>query len=102
MRKSTKHPEEMTLTELVAATEQFEKPFAFLKGKPLTRAQRTEERALRRGRGRPRIGKGAKKVSISLETDLLRRADALAKRRGVNRSELIAEFVISGMRRRAV
>jgi len=44
---------------------------------------------------------GARKVSISLEGGL-RKADALAKKEGVNRSELIAGFVVDGLRRKAV
>jgi metal-responsive CopG/Arc/MetJ family transcriptional regulator len=47
------------------------------------------------------IGKGAKKISISLESDLLRAADAFARKKGVNRWELIAHFVLVGLRRRA-
>ena len=68
----------------------------------MTPAERAEERRLRRGRGRPKIGKGAKKISISMEGDLLHKADALARKKGLNRSELISEFVIDGLRRKAI
>jgi len=41
--------------------------------------------------GRPRQGRGAKVIAVSLERRLLARSDALARRRGVPRSALIAE-----------
>jgi hypothetical protein len=65
----------------------------------MTLAEKAQEQELRHGRGRPKIGKGAKKISISLEGDLLHKADALAKKKGVNRSELIAGFVAAGLKR---
>jgi len=102
MKGTTKHPEEMSAAELAQATKQFDEPFAFEKARPMTATERAEERRLRRGRGRPKIGAGARKVSISLEGDLLKRADVLAKKRGMKRSELIASFVVAGLRRKAV
>jgi hypothetical protein len=95
--KNVKHPEEMSAGELAEATREYDKPFAFEKTRPMTRAERAEERNLRRGR--PRIGQGAKKISISLERGLLRDADALARKRGVKRSKLIAGFVVAGLKR---
>jgi len=92
----------MSETELAKATGEFEKLFVFEKARPMTAAERGEERKLRRHRGRPKVGAGAEKVSISLEGGLLRKADALAKKEGVNRSELIAGFVMDGLRRKAV
>lgn len=74
--------------EVAPARKQFDQPFVFERARPLTSAERSQERKLRRGR--PKIGKGAKKVSISLESKLLREADALARKRGMNRSQLIA------------
>jgi len=68
----------------------------------MTAAERAQERKLCRRRGRPKVGAGARKVSISLEGGLLRKADALAKKGGVNRSELIAGFVVDGLRRKAI
>jgi len=57
-------------------------------GAPLTPAQRKlHERA---ARGRPRKGKGAQIVSLSIERDLLRRAEQLAKSQGLSRSELFS------------
>ena len=44
----------------------------------------------RRKAGRPRIGKGAKIISLTVERDLLRQADARAKSEGVSRAQLFA------------
>ena len=101
MKKKTKHPEEMTAAELARATKRFDQPFVFERARPMTAAQYAQERNLRRGRGRPKVGKGARKISISLEQDLLHKTDALARKRGVNRSELIAAFVMTGLKRQA-
>jgi hypothetical protein len=100
MKKIAKHPEDMTAAELAEATKEFDQPFVFEKARPMSRAERVEERKLRRGR--PRIGKGAKKISISLEGNLLGKTDAMARKIGVNRSELIAGFVAAGLKRKAI
>lgn len=61
-------------------------------GKPLTIAQKAQHaRARRRGRGRPRIGKGSRTVALTIELDLLKQADAYAKREGLKRSQLVAQ-----------
>jgi N-acyl-D-aspartate/D-glutamate deacylase len=44
----------------------------------------------RRKVGRPRLGRGAQVISVSVERTLLDRSDALAKRMGVSRAGLIA------------
>jgi hypothetical protein len=97
MKNTAKHPEDMSATELAEANREFDRPNVFEKTRPMTPAERAEERVLRRGR--PRIGQGAKKISISLERGVLRDADALARKRGVKRSELIASFVVAGLKR---
>jgi hypothetical protein len=56
---------------------------------PLTPAQRRlHARVVRRGR--PRKGKGAAIVSLSIEKELLRRAERLAKAQGLSRSDLFS------------
>jgi hypothetical protein len=42
-------------------------------------------------RGRPRVGKGAKRVLVTIERGLLKDADAYAKRRGLTRAALISK-----------
>jgi hypothetical protein len=41
--------------------------------------------------GRPKVGKGARVVSISVEADLLKSADAYARRLGIGRTELFVQ-----------
>jgi hypothetical protein len=41
--------------------------------------------------GRPKIGKGAKTISLTVEESLLDQADAYAKRHGISRAKLVAE-----------
>lgn len=48
--------------------------------------------------GRPRVGKGAKIVTISLERDLLNASNRFAKQRGVKRSEMVAAGLRAVMR----
>jgi len=42
------------------------------------------------GRGRPKLGKGTKVVSVSVETELLKAADAYAADLGLKRAELFS------------
>ena len=97
MKKTAKHPEDMSAAELAEATKAFDRPFAFEQARPMSDAERAQERRLRRGR--PRIGKGARKISISMESGLLKKADAYAKKAGTSRSTLIAKFVVAGLSR---
>lgn len=70
---------------------EFDKEFVADTFKPLTAAQRRLWKKAKRGPGRPKVGEGAKIVSLSIEGELLRRADALAKKRKQTRSELLVE-----------
>ena len=81
---------EMTTPELREATKEYDREWTGpgLPGKPLT----AKDRALhRKARGRPMIGKGAKIVPVSIERELLSRADAFAKRHKLKRSEMVAK-----------
>ena len=80
----------MNANELSKATEEFDQPFVIEKSRPLTSAERDQWAGARKKRGRPKVGKGFKRVSLSLEKDLLRRVTNLAKKRHVSRSRLIA------------
>jgi hypothetical protein len=59
------------------------------KAKPLTPAQRRLHARTKR-RGRPRKGKGAEIISLSIEKTLLRQAERLAKAEGLSRSDLFS------------
>jgi len=74
------------------------------RSRPLTAKQRAEWKKLqkkmqeehRRGRGRPRLGSEvARRVSITVESSLLDRADAWARSHKLNRSELMSRSLAS-------
>jgi hypothetical protein len=92
---------EMSAAELAEATKQYA-GMVIDKTRPLNARERKLWAQAKRGRGRPKIGNGARKVSISMESTLLKRADAAARKLGVNRSELIADLVSAGLKRRAI
>jgi hypothetical protein len=61
------------------------------RAKPLNAKQRATWRAIRKKMGRPKIGKGSQPISLTVEKDLLKRADAYAKLHGLKRAELVAQ-----------
>ena len=65
--------------------------------RPLTPAETQWAKRLgaKMGRGRPKLGKGTRVVSVTVEIDLLKRADAYAKKMGLKRAELFTQ----GLRR---
>jgi hypothetical protein len=66
----------------------------FQAGKPLTAPPKKALTKAKKKMGRPMLGKhGAKIVSVTVEKDLLRQADAYAKANGMKRSELFAVSV---------
>jgi hypothetical protein len=59
--------------------------------RPPTRAEQARLDRLVKRMGRPRLGKGTKIVSITVEIDLLKQADRYAKSTGMKRSELFTQ-----------
>jgi hypothetical protein len=63
--------------------------------RPLTKAEKIRElRCWKLAKARLRrsvIGNGSTQVSITMERDLLKRADAYAKQHGMKRAQLVAE-----------
>jgi hypothetical protein len=53
-----------------------------------TPALRAARQSIRRKIGRPKVGKGSKAISLTVEKELLGRATAFAKRHGLKRAEL--------------
>src|SRR5437588_4141932 len=51
---------------------------------------RLRRELVRKHRGRPRTGRGAKAISVTVEVGLLERVDAYARRQGLTRAQLIA------------
>jgi hypothetical protein len=70
---------------------EFDKEFIADSFKPLPPAQRKLwKHAKAKNTGRPRVGRGAKIISVSIERGLLKEVDAEAKSQGISRSELFA------------
>jgi len=65
--------------------------------KPLNAKDRAEWQRFQKKirRGRPQLGNGVQKVSVSVEKSLLNEADAFAKSHKLNRSELFSKGVAS-------
>lgn len=92
MTKTKKPLGRMNAKELAAATRKYDRPFGgWDEFGPLTPADRRLHAKARR-RGRPRIGEGAAKIRISIESGLLRNVDRYAKRHGISRSKLFATW----------
>ena len=79
----------MTAGELRAATAEFDKEMVFAKSRPLTAEELSWWKKVRRRPGRPRKGRGAKVISVSVEQGLLARSDVLARSLGISRALLI-------------
>ena len=79
-----------TARDLEALTAGLDREFVADAFGPLSPAAERLWRRAKRKRGRPRIGKGAKVVSVSIERGLLERSDRLADRLGTSRARLIA------------
>jgi hypothetical protein len=62
-------------------------------GRPLTKQDLRQHRQAGLRVGRPKVGLGAKRINISMEQGLLRKADAFARKHKMTRAKLIAESV---------
>jgi Ribbon-helix-helix protein, copG family len=82
---------EMNPQELAEATRDFDEPFVADQSRPLNPAERDKWSRAKRKRGRPKVDQGFKRVSVSLEQGLLTRVTALAKKRRISRSALVAK-----------
>ncbi len=80
----------MDASELDKEVAKFDQEFIADTAKALTQEERARDHRAKRKRGRPRIGNGANRVLITIESTLLRRSDAYAKKIGLSRSALIA------------
>jgi hypothetical protein len=94
MIKKQKPYWEMTTAELREATREFDLGDGGPALKPPPEALARLRRARRKnGPGRPIVGKGAKRVSVSIEGQRLKHIDQAAKRMGISRSQFIAQAV---------
>jgi len=78
-----------TAAELRAETAEFDEELVVTKSRPLTPEERVWWERVRRQPGRPRRGRGAKVISVSVEQNLLGKSDALAHNLGISRALLI-------------
>ena len=88
--KKKKPATQMTADELAEATAEFDREFVSDEFSPCGADAAGKWRRVKRKPGRPRQGRGAKVISVSLEKELLAQADRLAKRKKVSRASLIA------------
>lgn len=82
----------MTAKELDAVVAKFDAELTGLPGRPLSTAQKRQHRRAAK-MGRPVTGKGAKRVTITMEGGLLGKVDSYARKRKMTRSATIASGV---------
>jgi hypothetical protein len=87
----------MNAEELAEATKEFDEPSVVNRSRSLTPAERQRWNRAKRKRGRPKVGNGFKRVSVSMEQGLLQRATALAKKRRTSRSKLFALLIAEAL-----
>ncbi len=81
--------ETMTTSKLAEATASYGREMVLDEFKPLTASAAARWKEARRKPGRPKRGKGAKVISVSVEKGLLSRSDSLAKDLGLSRAAVI-------------
>jgi len=79
----------LELRELREATKEFDREMIVTESRPLSAAEHQSWEKARRKPGRPRRGAGVRVISVSVERNLLARADLLARALGVSRASLI-------------
>lgn len=63
--------------------------------RPLNARERKQWQRFKARMGRPKVGKGAKTISLTVEASLLKQADAYAKRHGMSRAKLVAQGLLA-------
>jgi len=93
MNKRKKKYWDMTTEELAEATREFDQEGVAESFRPMTPSEEAawESAVHKRPAGRTRSGKDLKVISLGIEAGLLKRADAVAKKRGISRAKLVAE-----------
>lgn len=79
----------MRTARLAEATSAYGREMVIDEFKPLTDAAAKRWGEARRKPGRPRRGRGAKVISVSVERELLSRSDTLAKDLGLSRAAVV-------------
>jgi hypothetical protein len=91
MMAKRKAYDRMDADELAKATAEFDRESIETPGRPATPTERRKFKRVRRRMGRPRIGKGATRVLVTVERDLLKGADKFAKQNGIKRAQMVAK-----------
>jgi hypothetical protein len=92
---------EMNTQELAEATRDLDGDIDPRRLKPLSPEMKALSERMKRKRGRPMVGKGSQVISLSIERELLKRSDELAKKEGLTRPQLFAQALQRMLRRRA-
>lgn len=94
MKTRKKSYNKMTAAQLREATKDYDGELPVgpdsLPGRPMNPAERKKWQKVRKKMGRPKIGKGVKRVMVSLEADLLQKSDRFAKKHHLSRSKMIS------------
>lgn len=94
MKARRKSYSKMTASQLREATKEYDRELPVspdgLPGRPMNAAERRKWQKVRKKMGRPKIGKGVKRVMVSLEVELLQKSDRFAKKHHLSRSKMIS------------
>ncbi len=82
---------QMTSAELANVTQRFDQEFVADESRPLTEDEQSQWTRVKARRGRRKVGEGFQRISVSIESGLLKRVTALAKERRISRSQLFAQ-----------
>jgi hypothetical protein len=91
-KKNTRTPFlKMTPEQRTRAAREFAREIRFEETRPLSEKGKLLWLRAKRGRGRPRVGRGSAKVLVTLERGLLEEADDFARKNRISRSALVAK-----------
>jgi hypothetical protein len=93
MSKRKKKYWNMTTDELAEATREFDQEGVAETFRPMTPAEEAawQSAVHKQPADRTTDGKDVKVISLGIQSGLLKRADAVAKKRGISRAKLVAE-----------
>ena len=92
--------EQMSDAQKAAFAREYDREIPLSETRPLSAAERRLfKRIMNRGRGRPPIGKGAARINVTIEKDLLGQVNAFAKKTKISRAQMIAQGLKLVMRK---
>lgn len=89
MRRTRKSRRSETLPAILRGASEFDREFVIDAFQPPDTESTRLWRRVQRKRGRPKVGRGVKIISVSIERKLPKQADQLAKKQRVSRAHLI-------------